>query len=151
MLLFAVLFLLVGAGVYYGYQRFGKGGDSTAASGEKTSAAPKQPKVTNPIQKYVEVVGIRLTTDAKKKPIAKFLIVSHASTELTNLGGNVTLWASTSRSEEDSVGSFAFAGENLGPYQSKEVTAPFTTKLKMYELPDWQNATPELQITSPQQ
>lgn len=150
MLLFAVIFLLVGTAIYYGYQRFGKGSDSAAASGAKTTVAATA-KVTNPIQKYVEVVGIRLTTDSKKKPIAKFLIVSHASTELSNLGGNVTLWASTSRSEEDSVGSFTFGGENLGPYESKEVTAPFKTKLKMYELPDWQNATPELQITSPQQ
>ena len=110
-------------------------------SGPEPAAAATKPKATNPIQKYIEVVGIRLTTDAKKKPVAKFLIVNHASTEVANLGGNVTLWASTSRSEEDSVGSFKFHVDSIGPYESKEVSAPFTTKLKIYELPDWQNAT----------
>jgi hypothetical protein len=148
MLLFAVIFLLVGAGIYYGYQYFGKSGSSTTASVQPTAAA--KAKSTNPMQKYIEVVGIRLTTDAKKKPIAKFVVVSHASTEVNGLSAIVTLWASTSRSEEDAVGSFAFSLENLGPYESKEVSAPFKTKLKMYELPDWQNATPEIQITSPQ-
>jgi hypothetical protein len=148
MLLFAVVFLLLGSGIYYGYQHFGKSGP--AVSDKVASVAPKQPKVTNPIQKYIEVVGIRLTTDAKKKPIAKFIIVNHASTEVANLGANVTLWASTSRSEEDSVGAFVFHVDSIGPYESKEVSAPFSTKLKIYELPDWQNATAEVQITSPQ-
>ena len=146
MLLFAGLFLLLGAGVYYGYQHFGKSGPSSP----EPAAVATKPKATNPIQKYIEVVGIRLTTDAKKKPVAKFLIVNHASTEVANLGANVTLWASTSRSEEDSVGFFKFHVDSIGPYESKEVSAPFTTKLKIYELPDWQNATAEVQITSPQ-
>jgi hypothetical protein len=146
MLLFAGLFLLLGAGVYYGYQHIGK----SSPSGPEPAAAATKPKATNPIQKYIEVVGIRLTTDAKKKPVAKFLIVNHASTEVANLGANVILWASTSRSEEDSVGSFKFHVDSIGPYESKEVSAPFTTKLKIYELPDWQNATAEVQITSPQ-
>ena len=149
MLLFAVVFLLVGSGVYYGYQRFNS--PSTASNGTKPAAAATKPKPTNPIQKYIEVVGIRLTTDAKKKPVAKFVIINHASTEVANLGAVVTLWASTSRSEEDSVGSFNFHLDQIGPYESKEVSAPFTTKLKIYELPDWQNATAEVQITSPQQ
>jgi hypothetical protein len=146
MLLFAAIFLAVIAGGYYGYQYFSKGSTGTAV----VPTTSKANKVTNPMQKYIEVVGIRLTTDAKKKPIAKFVVVNHASTEVSGLSAIVTLWASTSRSEEDSVGSFAFNLEGIGPYESKEVSAPFNTKLKMYELPDWQNATPEIQITSPQ-
>jgi hypothetical protein len=148
MLLFAVVFLLVIAGGYYGYQKFFKGG--AAPSAEKATV-PAKSKVTNPMQKYIEVVGIRLTTDAKKNPVAKFVVVNHASTEVSGLSAIVTLWASTSRSEEDAIGSFAFNLDSVGPYNSKEISAPFKTKLKIYELPDWQNATPEIQITSPQQ
>ena len=36
------------------------------------------------------------------------------------------------------------------PNAAKEMTEPLKTKLKPYELPDWQNATAEIQITSPQ-
>ena len=147
-LLFAAVFLLIGAGIYYGYQRYGKGG-AGFSGGEQATAANK-PKATNPLQKYIEVVGIRLMTDAKKRPLAKFVIINHGSTVLDNLAGNVSLWASTSRSEEDAVGSFAFDIPSIAAGESKEVSAPFKTKLKMYELPDWQNTTPEIQITSPQ-
>ena len=76
-------------------------------------------------------------------------MVNHSSGEIPDLEADVTLWASTSRSDEDSVGSFSFKLNGLGPNDSKELTEPLKTKLKMYELPDWQNATAEIQITSP--
>ena len=109
--------------------------------------AAKQ-KPASPLQKYVEVVGLRLTQDAKKKPQAKFIVVNHGTAELNDLTANVTLWASTSRSEEDSVGTFTFKINSLGTNEAKEITTPLKTKLKMYELPDWQNLTAEVQLTS---
>lgn len=118
------------------------------ALGEKAAAATVQEKVANPLQKYIEVVGIRLVTQ-DKKPVAKFVVVNHSSGELVGLEAQVTLWASTKRSEEDSVGAFAFKVGSIGPNSSQDVTAPLTTKLKPYELPDWQNLTAEVQITSP--
>jgi hypothetical protein len=39
---------------------------------------------------------------------------------------------------------------SLGPYESKEMSGALSTKLRVYELPDWQNLTAEIQITSPQ-
>jgi hypothetical protein len=84
-----------------------------------------------------------------KTPVVKFVVVNHSSAEIADLAGTVTLWASTSRSEEDSIGSFKFSLPSIGPAESKDLTAPLKTKLKMYELPDWQNATAEIQITSP--
>ena len=98
----------------------------------------------------MEVVGIRMVTQ-DKKPAARFVVVNHSTAEIANLAANVTLWASTSRSEEDSVGSFSFNLGSLGPNAGKELTEPLKTRLKAYELPDWQNVTAEIQITSPAQ
>jgi hypothetical protein len=147
MLIFSAGFLIIGGGVYYGYQKFGKGGTAGFTGGEQPATAAK-PKSTSPLQKYIEVVGIRLTSDAKKKPAAKFIVVNHASSEFNNVSATVTLWASTSRSEEDAIGSFTFKVPNIGANESKELTETFKTKLKVYELPDWQFATAEVQITS---
>jgi hypothetical protein len=147
-LAFALAFIGIGAAVIYGLQRFGKTNTAEKAGLENPTNASQQ-KVSNPLQKYVDVVGIRLMAE-NKKPVVKFLLVNHSSGEIAGLQGSVTLWASTSRSEEDSVGSFTFKTNGLGPNGSEELTAPLKTKLKMYELPDWQNVTPELQITSPQ-
>ena len=146
---FAAAFIVVGAGVIYGVQHFGARTNAAEKAGLENPANPSQQKVSNPLQKFVEVVGIRMVSEGKK-PVAKFIVVNHSNAEIPDLQANVTLWASTSRSEEDSIGSFSFRVSNLGPNGSEELTAPLRTKLKPYELPDWQNATAELQVTSPQ-
>jgi hypothetical protein len=143
---FAAAFILVGAGLYFGIQRFG--GNAAQKAGVENPSNPSRQKVTNPLQKYLEVVGVRLIA-ANKKPTARFVVVNHSGAEINDLAANVTLWASDSRSEEDAVGSFKFTLPSIGPYESKDLTAPLKTKLKMYELPDWQNETAEIQITSP--
>jgi hypothetical protein len=145
--LFTMAFLGIGGGVYYWIQRSGHT-NVVEKAGLENPANPSQQKVTNPLQKYVEVVGIRMTTE-NKKPVVKFIVVNHSNTEIPDLQANVTLWASTSRSEEDSVGSFSFKLKDLAASSSQEMTETLKTKLKPYELPDWQNATPEVQITSP--
>ncbi len=143
----ALAFLLVIGAIYYGVEHFGSGNPAEKAGLENPANASKQ-KVSNPLQKYLEVVGIRMMAE-NKKPVAKFLVVNHSGAEITHLEASVTLWASTSRSEEDSIGSFSFSLPAIGADSSKELTEPLKTKLKMYELPDWQNATAEIQITSP--
>jgi len=145
---FALAFLGVFAAVYFFIQRNGRT-NVAEKTGLENPANPSQQKVSNPLQKYVEVSGLRLMTDNNKKPVVKFLVTNHSNAEIADLEANVTLWASTSRSEEDSIGSFSFKANNLAASGSREFTEPLKTKLKMYELPDWQNATAEIQITSP--
>jgi hypothetical protein len=140
---FALIFVLVLAGAYYFMSR-----PSGPSAGLENPSNPSKQKVSNPLQKSVEITGLRFVTE-NKSPAVKFAVVNHGGSEIAGLAGTVTLWASTSRSEEDSIGSFKFTLEDIGPGDMKELSAPFKTKLKMYELPDWQNATAELQITSP--
>jgi hypothetical protein len=146
---FTLAFIGIGAGVYYWIQRSGGHTNVAEKAGLENPANPSQQKVTNPLQKYVEVVGIRMITE-NKKPVARFLVVNHSNAEIPDLAANVTLWASTSRSDEDAVGSFSFKLNDLPASGSKELTEPLKTTKKPYELPDWQNATAEIQITSPQ-
>jgi hypothetical protein len=146
---FALALLLVGGGIYYAMQHYGSN-NPVEKTGVENPANPSRQKVTNPLQKYVEVVGLRVFNE-NKKPVARFVVVSHSSAEITDLAANVTLWASTSKSEEDPVGTFSFKLASLGPNESKDMTEPLKTKFKMYEMPDWQNTTAEIQITSPAQ
>jgi hypothetical protein len=144
---FAAALLLVFGGVYYFFLRTPSASSSDKAAAESPANAPQQ-NVTNQFQKFVEVVGVRMVTQ-DKKPVAKFVVVNHSGTEIDNLAANVTLRASTSRSDEDPVGTFSFKVPEIGPNESKDLTEPLKTKLKMYELPDWQKTTAEIEITSP--
>jgi len=102
------------------------------------------------LQKYVEVVGLRLTEEPNKKPQVRFVVVNHSGAEIADLSANVNLWARTAKSDEETVGTFSFKIPSLGPYETKEMSGLLTTKLRVYELPDWQNLVPDVQITSPQ-
>ena len=104
----------------------------------------------NTLQKYVEVVGMRLTEDAKKKPAVRFVVVNHSGAEIADLSANVNLWARTAKSDEEAVGTFSFKLPSLGAYEAKEMSGALNTKLRVYELPDWQNLVAEIQITSPE-
>ena len=146
-LLFAAGFLVVGIAVYYTIQSISNR-PTAAARTVVNNAVASRNKVSNPLQKYIEVIGIRLMQDSSHKLQARFVVVNHASTELSGIQANVTLWASTAKSEEDPTGTFSFKIASLGPNESKDLTAPFNTKLKIYELPDWQNLTADLQINA---
>src|SRR5256885_8153886 len=67
------------------------------------------------------------------------------TTLFRSLVANVTLWASTSKSEEDPVGTFSFKLASIGPNESKDLTEPLKTKFKMYQLPRSEEHTSELQ------
>jgi len=148
-ILFALAFLGLAAAAYFGIRRFNGAGQAPAP----TAAALENPRAAtgkiHPLQKYIEVVGVRLTELPKKKAEARFLVVNHSGADIAALAANVNLWARTAKSDEEAVGTFSFKIPSLGPYESKEITAPLNTKLRVYELPDWQNLNAEVQITSP--
>jgi len=137
------------AGVYYVVGYF-HGGSSAKPTSAVESPGAKPGSAVNPIQKFIEVSSVRFAEDPKNKNkvVVRFVLTNHAETELDGLAGNVTIWASTGRSEEDAEGTFEFT-TNLKPLESKELTAPLTGKKKIYELPDWQNMTNDVQITAP--
>jgi hypothetical protein len=114
------------------------------------SPAAKPGAAASPWQKFIEVSGVRFQEDPKHKGKidVRFVLTNHSESSLDGIAGNVTIWAGTKKSDEDAQGSFAFTA-NVGPYESKEVTAPFNTKLKVYELPDWNVMNTDLQITNP--
>lgn len=148
--LFALAFVGLVAGVYWAVGYFRNGSQAASPSPIVESPAAKPGASTNPYQKYIEVSGIRFAEDGKKNVVVKFMLTNHSDADISGLGGNVTIWGRTRKSEEDAVGTFSFTSD-VGPQASKELTAPLTTKLKIYELPDWQNASTDLQITAPAQ
>jgi len=148
-LLFAFAFLGLGGGVYWLIQYF-RGGSPAAASAPVAVTASREPAKPNPLQKYVEVSGIRFVSAPKSETAeARFVIVNHSGADIAGLAGTVNIFGRTAKAEEEAAGSFDFKVNSLGPYESKEASAPVSTKLKVYELPDWQNVSTAVQITAP--
>jgi hypothetical protein len=151
--LMTILFAMAFAGVVFGIlwavsTNRGSAGSGPAPIASVESPAAKPGAKTNPLQKYIEVSGVRFVEDAKKKTMAKFVLINHSPADINGLAGNVTIWGRTQKSEEDAQGTFSFS-TNLAPMESKEMSVPLNTKRKIYELGDWQNLTTDVQITAP--
>jgi len=152
--LMTILVALAVGGVVFGIialvsTNHGSAGNGPAPIATVESPAAKPGAKTNPLQKYIEVTGVRFVSDPKNQaPMVKFLIINHSPADINGLAGNVTMWGRTQKSEEDAQGSFSFSA-TIGPYESKELTVPLNTKRKIYELADWQNITTDVQITAP--
>ncbi|MCX6627534.1 MAG: hypothetical protein NTW28_07895 [Candidatus Solibacter sp.] len=151
--LMTIVFALAIAGVVFGIlwmvsTNRGSAGNGPAPIASVESPTAKPGAKTNPLQKYIEVSGVRFVQDAKKKTMAKFVIINHSPADINGLAGNVTIWGRTQKSEEDAQGTFSFSID-LAPMESKEMSVPLNTKRKIYELADWQNVTTDVQITAP--
>ena len=152
--LMTILVALAVGGVLFGIIALVKSNRGSDGNGPAPIAAVESPAAkpgakTNPLQKYIEVAGVRFVSDPKNQaPMVKFLLINHSPADINGLAGNVTMWGRTQKSEEDAQGSFSFSA-TIGPYESKELTAPLNTKRKIYELADWQNITTDVQITGP--
>ena len=119
-----------------------------SANAENSAARPGGP--VHPLQKYIEISGIRFQEDPKNKKIitVTFELTNHSAADAIGLAGNVTLWSNTRRSDEDAQGSFTFSTDIKGN-ESKEMTVKLTTTKALVELADWQYLSPDVQITAP--
>ncbi|MGA2195522.1 MAG: hypothetical protein ABSH40_09650 [Bryobacteraceae bacterium] len=148
--LFTMAFLGVLLGAYAIVTRNHASNREAAAATNVDNPAAKPGTKVNALQKYIEVSGLRFSTDKQDKKVinASFVLINHSDVDVDRLTGNVTVWGRTRNSEEDAVGTFAFM-TSIPATTSKELVMPFNTKLKFIELPDWQNITVDVQITGP--
>jgi hypothetical protein len=99
---FTFAFLGLVAGVYWlvGYSR----GPQPSTTVESPAAKPGAK--THPLQKYIEVSGVRFMENAKKQAEVRFLVINHSPAEMDGLTANVTLWGRTQKSGEEAAGTF---------------------------------------------
>jgi hypothetical protein len=127
------------------YWFFGRS-QPTSAVTEAPAAAPTAAG-ESPAQKYIEVAGVRFSPMTKGVQVA-FVLINHSDSDIVGLTGTATILAKTNKGDETPVGTIQFQ-TSMAAEASKELQLPFQTKLKMMEMPDWQNVSVKIQITSP--
>ncbi len=123
---------------------------SSRASQESPAAAAKSTLLdangekTNPLSKYIEVTGFRMREDKNQKVTVQMVIVNHGGADIAGLEMQVGLYA-----KGHLVVEFPVKVKSLGPYEVAQGTGTATTKLRAYEIPDWQFLTPKFVVTAP--
>ncbi len=103
----------------------------------------------HPLAKYLELSGYRIAEKGAGKLNVKFAVVNHSEADIGDLTIKVRLVTTASKPEDPPITEFEAKVPALGPQEIKDVAAAATTKLRIYELPDWQFIRAEVEILSP--
>ena len=76
-------------------------------------------------------------------------MVNHSEADIGDLSVKVKLVTTAAKPEDPPVAEFEAKVPALGPLEVKDVSGTATTKLRIYELPDWQFLRAQFEITSP--
>ena len=103
----------------------------------------------HPLAKYLELSGYRISETAPGKLNIKFAVVNHSEADIGDLTLKIRLVTTAAKPEDPPITEFEAKVPSLGPQEIKDVSAAATTKLRIYELPDWQFIRAQVQILSP--
>ena len=115
-----------------------------------TAAAQTSGKNTNPTAKYIELVGFRVNEKSAGHLEVRFGVVNHSEADLGDVKMDVNLRTTAAKPGDPPLVSFSVKVPSLGPSELKTVTVDVPTKLRVYELPDWQFLKADFQLTAPQ-
>ncbi|MEO8658677.1 MAG: zinc ribbon domain-containing protein [Bryobacteraceae bacterium] len=149
MVIVAVVAVGIFALAYFYLLPSSRKGSSGAAVAKTQSEETRAAIGAHPYAKFLDVTGIRLVEDAKQNVQVRFLVVNHSSADLAGVSANVILKPIDSKPDTPPITEFSFKLPMLGAYESREVTVPAKTKMRAYELPDWQFLKSEVHITTP--
>jgi hypothetical protein len=110
---------------------------------------PASTNSKHPLAKFIELSGFRLSESGGNKLKIKFTAVNHSTADLEELGVHVRLITSVGKPGDEPVAEFDAKIPALGPAEDHDVTATTATKLRLYEMPDWQFLRADFDITSP--
>ena len=97
--------------------------------------------------KNIEISGFRLSESKAGLLRVRMNIVNHSGADLGEIPMKVRVTAAGAKPEDPPVADVSFK-VTLGPEESKQVEPAFPTKLRVYELPDWQFLRCTFEITS---
>jgi hypothetical protein len=103
----------------------------------------------HPLAKFIEVAGIRLDESGKDKLKVTLAVINHSGADIGDLGLKVNLTTTAAKPGDPPIATFDVKLPSLGPHEVKDVSATVPTKLRIYELPDWQFLRAQYEITSP--
>ncbi len=105
----------------------------------------------HPLAKYIEVAGFRVTESGAGKLKITFAVINHSESDIGDLGLKFKLITSAAKPDDPPISEFDAKIASLGPLENKDVSVTVPTKMRVYELPDWQFLRGRYEITSPNQ
>lgn len=107
------------------------------------------PLARHPYNKYLEICAFRVSEAKPGQLKVRFLVVNHSLADLGDLRLRIQLLTSKAAPEEPPLGELEAEVKALAPESFQEVAAVLPTRLKVYEIPDWQFLRAAFTVLSP--
>ena len=125
------------------------GCSSPGKQAKPTTQATAHAQDKNPYAKYIELSGIRVLEKSPGHLEVRLAVVNHSEADLGEVKLNVNLRTTATNPGDPPLVSFEAKIPTLGASELKNVTIDVPTKLRVYELPDWQFVKADFQIIEP--
>ena len=103
----------------------------------------------HPLGKYLELAGFRVSETGAGKLTVKFAVINHSNADIGDLTLHIKLLTTAAGPEDPPVAEFDAKVAGLGPLEVKDSSGTAITKLRVYEMPDWQFIKADAEITAP--
>ncbi|MGD0297766.1 MAG: hypothetical protein ABSE86_11675 [Bryobacteraceae bacterium] len=120
----------------------------TPAKPTATNAAQTS-QSSNPFAKYLELVGFRIIEKSPGHLEVRFGVVNHSEADIGEVKMDVNVRTTNAKADDPPLIAFSATIPSLGPSEMKAVAVDVPTKLRVYELPDWQFLKPDFVLTEP--
>ena len=117
-----------------------------AAVAAEANAPKQQATEAHPLNKFIEVTGLRVTEEGNKGTL-KFLVVNHSAGSIGGVNLEVEVRAAGAKPEAPALISVKTPLKSIGPLESRDFAVPMTASVKGYEMPDWQFLRATYRIT----
>jgi len=107
-----------------------------------------QSSSSDPFAKNLELVGFRIIEKSPGHLEVRFGVVNHSLADMGELKMDVRLRTTTAKPDDPPLITFS-TKVSLGPSEMKQVSIDVPTKLRVYELPDWQFLWANFDLTEP--
>jgi hypothetical protein len=108
---------------------------AATAPAQATTDEPKTGAGNTEMTKNLEFTGLRVEEDKNQKVQVRMVAVNHSMAELPPMKLNVVL---KTVGRPDVLAEFSADLPSMGPLDTREIRAAAKTKMRAYELPDWQ-------------
>jgi hypothetical protein len=102
----------------------------------------------HPLAKFIELAGIRMEEGGSGKLKVTIGVVNHSQADLGDVSFKIKLTTTAAKPDDPPIAEFDGKVTKLGPLEMKDMNATVPTKLRLYELPDWQFLRAQYEITS---
>jgi hypothetical protein len=125
------------------------GCSSSGKQVKPASTAAAQTSSKNPNAKYIELVGFRVNEKSPGHLQVQFGVVNHSEADLGQVKLDVSLGTTAAKPGDPPLVTFSAKVPSLGPAELKPLTVDVPTKLRIYELPDWQFLKADFDLIEP--